>query len=74
MPAEAPPPPFLIDTPLQRGVGRPESIRNRFNGFHGARETVETVAEVLPARASALKRCGNESIWCRAWWVMKYQP
>jgi hypothetical protein len=61
MPAEALRPPFLINTLLQRGVWRPKSIRNRFNGFHGARETVETVSEVLPTRDTLLQRGVNES-------------
>jgi len=67
--AEPPRPPFLINTPLQRGVWRPKRIRNRFNGFPGMRETVETVSEVLPARNTPLKRGVNESAWCRAWWL-----
>jgi hypothetical protein len=67
IPADAPRPPFLINTLLQRGVWRPKSIRNRFNGFHSARETVETVPEVLPACDTPLKRGVNESASCRAW-------
>ena len=69
MPAEAA---FLINTLLQRGVWRPNSITNRFNGFNSARETVETVSEVLPASGTPLKRGVNESAWCRAWWLMEY--
>jgi len=63
-PAEAPQPLFLINTLLQRGVPSPKSIRNRlnFNGFHSARETVETVPEILPARDTPLKRGVNESV------------
>src|SRR5579863_533728 len=59
IPVDAPRPPFLINTLLQRGVSRPRSIRNRFNGFHSARETVETVSEALPARDTPLKRGVN---------------
>jgi hypothetical protein len=37
-------------------------MRNRFfNGFHSAREVVETVSEVLPARDTPLKGGINES-------------
>ena len=60
MPAGVPQPPSLINTLLQRGVWRPKSVRNRFNGFESGRETVETVSEVLPARDTPLKQGVNE--------------
>jgi len=62
MPAGVPQTPSLINTLLQRGVWRPKSIRNRFNGFRSGRETVETVSEVLPARDTPLKQGVNESV------------
>ena len=49
----------LINTPLQRGVLRPRRHRNRFNGFYGLGETVETVPETLPPRYTPLKRGVN---------------
>ena len=39
--------------------------------FTAARETVETVSEVLPARDTPLKQGVNESAWFRLWWLMK---
>jgi hypothetical protein len=51
----------LINTPLQRGDRRPQSIRNRFNGFGGVRETVETVPDFPAPRSTPLKRGVNES-------------
>jgi len=66
IPAKAPRLPLLINTLLQRGVWRPKSIRNRFNGFHRERETVETVRDVLLAGDTPLKRGVNESASCRA--------
>jgi hypothetical protein len=51
----------LINTPLQRGGYRSGWIRNRFNGFDGVGETVETVAEFPAPRCTPLKRGVNES-------------
>ena len=50
----------LINTPLQRGAGMWAIIRNRFNGFGVARETVETVASSSRGQATPLKRGVNE--------------
>jgi hypothetical protein len=65
-------PPPLINTPLQRGVRRPGGNRNRFNGFHRARETVETVSEASPPLPTPLKRGVNESGPCARVALMKY--
>src|SRR5262249_2250062 len=35
---------ILINTPLQRGVWKPDVLRNRFNSFAAAMETVKTVS------------------------------
>src|SRR5258707_10463628 len=66
---------YLINTPLQQGVGRARNKRSRFNGFvlasfqpatsirTHARETVETVRRGLPIQDSPtpLKRGVNET-------------
>jgi hypothetical protein len=41
-----------------------EEDQNRFNGFPGTRETVETVSEVLPARHAPLKRGNLMQVIC----------
>jgi hypothetical protein len=54
--------PFLINTPLQRGVLRPNEKGNRFNGFSRVIETVETVSEVPATRYTPLKWGVNERL------------
>ena len=53
----------LINTPLQRGDPRPDSTRNRFNGFSPAWKTVETVSDPGQALATPLKRGVNEKFF-----------
>jgi hypothetical protein len=53
-------PQILINTPLQRGVRKPNVFRNRFNGFGGVLETVETVARPQETPPTPLKRRVNE--------------
>jgi len=50
----------LINTPLQRGVRVLRGTRNRFNAFHKARKTIETVFSAAAAFATPLKRGVNE--------------
>jgi len=50
----------FINTPLQRGVARRRSTRNRFNGFDGTRKTVETVFASMLSPGTPLKRGVNE--------------
>ena len=50
----------LINTPLQRGVERRGETKNRFNGFHEAQETVETVECSPRSHSTPLKRGVNE--------------
>ena len=52
----------LINTPLQRGAGRPRCVSNRFNGFAHGVETVETVEHPGSAAFTPLKRGVNERI------------
>jgi ferredoxin len=52
---------ILISTPLQRGGWKPNVLRNCFNGFRGAFETVKTVAHSRGTTLTSLKRGVNES-------------
>jgi len=56
------PEPRLIYTPLQRGVRLVQMPKNRFNGFPGTRETVETVSEAMADKLTPLKRGVNVSL------------
>ena len=51
---------FLINPPLQRGIERLGSVGNRFNGFPGVGETVETVSRLHRTLPPPLKRGGHE--------------
>jgi cytochrome c oxidase assembly factor CtaG/ferredoxin len=53
----------LINTPLQRGVAKPNVLENRFNGFGGVSETVKTVSSSEVTVLTPLKRGVNESRW-----------
>ncbi len=50
----------LIDTPLQRDGSDGRETPNRFSGFGGGRETVETVSSPVAAANTPLKRGVNE--------------
>jgi hypothetical protein len=52
----------LINTPLQRGVRPVQRSENRFNGFPGARETVETASEAMAGKLTPLQRGFNERL------------
>jgi hypothetical protein len=52
---------FFINTPLQWGAAEAVGQPNRFNGFHGVQETVETVSGHLPlVNPTLLKQGVNE--------------
>ena len=51
----------LINTPLQRGARHDETRFNRFKGFDGGRETVETVSSAPGSANTPLKRGVNET-------------
>src|SRR5262249_419255 len=51
----------LIKTPLQRGVRDSDVLRNPFNGFAAAMETVKTVSNLQETAPTPLKRGVNES-------------
>jgi hypothetical protein len=51
----------LINTPLQRGVGKRNKANNRFNGLCCLKETVETVPWPSTPRFTPLKRGVNET-------------
>jgi len=50
----------LINTPLQRGVRRPDESANRFNGLPARAETVETVSRPHRSSITPRKRGVNE--------------
>jgi hypothetical protein len=52
---------LLINTPLQRGGGRIGSDGNRFSGFRGCGQTVETVSSLTECPVTPLKRGVNEN-------------
>jgi hypothetical protein len=56
--------PALINTLLQRGVGGKRDLRNRFNGFSRAVETVETVSVSSQASHTPLNQGVNERYRC----------
>lgn len=61
----------LINTPLARGAARWQGLRNRFNGFSHAVETVETVSEALRPANTPPKQPVNET--CRPWSFSQYE-
>ena len=62
----------LINTLLQRGGRYPNAMRNRFNGLHITRETVETVSVVQLPSDTPLKQGVNESTLPAFRGVVKY--
>ena len=58
---------LLINTRLQPGVMRAALALNRFNGFSGGRETVETVTPSSCAQVTPLKRGVNERTFLSNW-------
>jgi hypothetical protein len=64
--------PFIINTPLQRGVLRAAETQNRFSGFYALSKTAEAVRTPPSHFYTPLKRGVNEKSQLRMTMLVKY--